>query len=99
MPGTFLPSRAAAFLGGLCAIAEGNAVLLSAHEQACADDKFTDPSHLFWHAHLTSLLEGAGPDPGFLAHALLALFDGALTRHVGPGRFTDSVKNLAATLI
>lgn len=98
-PGAPARERLLAFLGGLCAIAEDNAVLLSAHEQACADDKFADPSYRFWHAHLTSLLEGAGTDPGFLAHALLALFDGALIRHVGPGRFTDSVKNLAATLI
>ncbi|MFI6294979.1 TetR/AcrR family transcriptional regulator [Nonomuraea sp. NPDC050790] len=96
-PGAPAGERLLAFLDRLCAIAEGNAVLLSAHEQACADDKYADPSYRFWHAHLSSLL--SGPDPDFRAHALLALFDGALIRHVGPGRFTAAVKDLATSLL
>jgi AcrR family transcriptional regulator len=55
-PGAPVPERLLAFLNGLGAIAEGNAVLLSAHEQACAEDKYDDPSYLSWHRHLSTLL-------------------------------------------
>ncbi|WP_082801423.1 TetR/AcrR family transcriptional regulator [Herbidospora cretacea] len=104
-PGGPVRERMLAFLDGLGAIAEGNAVLLSAHGQACADDKYTDPSYLFWHGHLCGLLAEARPDldAGFLAHGILALFDGALIRHLtppgDPRRFTRSVQEMALALL
>ena len=93
-----------AFLDGLGAIAEGNAVLLSAHDAACAADKYDDPRYQFWHRHLSALLTEGRPglDADFLAHALLAVFDGDLIRHLtapdDPRRFTRSVQQMAATL-
>ncbi|MEV1004079.1 TetR/AcrR family transcriptional regulator [Nonomuraea sp. NPDC050202] len=104
-PGAPARERLHAFLDGLGAIAEGNAVLLAAHEQACAQDKYGDPSYRFWHAHLGALLAAERPDldADFLAHALLALFDGDLIRHLAasgdPRRFTRSVQETAAALL
>ncbi|KAB8166286.1 TetR family transcriptional regulator [Streptomyces sp. 3MP-14] len=105
-PGAPPRERLLAFLDGLGAIAEGNALLLTAHEQACADDKFDDPSYQFWHRHLAALLAEAGHPPedaDFLAHTVLAVFDGALVRRLTtpdePRRFTRSVQTLATTLL
>jgi hypothetical protein len=50
--------RLLAFLDGLGAIAEGNPVLLSAHDQACAEDKYDDPSY-----------QGLAPPPQRAVHA------------------------------
>lgn len=104
-PGAPARERLRAFLDGLGAIAEGNAVLLSAHEAACAEDKFGDPSYQFWHRHLSGLLaEGRSDlDADFLAHALLAVFDGDLIRHLtppdDPRRFTRSIQQMATALL
>lgn len=104
-PGAPTRERLIAFLDALGAIAEGNAVLLSAHEQACAEDKFDDPSYRFWHRHLSDLYaaEQPGRDTEFLAHALLGTFDGELVRHFtsrgDPRRFTRSVQDLALALL
>lgn len=104
-PGAPIRERLLAFLDGLGAIAEGNAVLLSAHEQACAEDKYDDPSYQFWHRHLSALFAEARPDldADFLAHAILATFDGDLIRHVTPTddnrRFTRSIQQMATALL
>ncbi|MGW0805150.1 TetR/AcrR family transcriptional regulator [Nonomuraea sp. NPDC002799] len=104
-PGAPARERLLAFLDGLGAIAEGNAILLSAHEQACAEDKYADPSYRSWHRHLSALLTEARPDldAGFLAHAILAVFDGDLVRHLtppdDPRRFTRSVQAMAMALL
>ncbi|WP_079032246.1 TetR/AcrR family transcriptional regulator [Streptomyces specialis] len=100
-PGAPARERLSAFLDALGAIAEDNAVLMSAHEQACAENKYADPSYRFWHRHLSTLLGAERPDldAEFLAHGLLAVFDGALVRHLtppgDPHRFTRSVQQLA----
>ncbi|WP_084773228.1 TetR/AcrR family transcriptional regulator [Nonomuraea candida] len=97
--------RLLAFLDGLGAIAEGNAVLLSAHEQACAEDKYGDPSYQFWHRHLRTLFAEGSPDldADFLAHAVLAVFDGELIRRMtspdDPRRFTRSIQQMATALL
>jgi AcrR family transcriptional regulator len=104
-PGAPTRQRLMAFLDGLGAIAEGNAALLSAHERACAEEKFDDPSYRFWHHHLRGLLAEERPDldADFLAHGLLAVFDGDLIRHVTPAsdprRFTRSVQQMATALL
>lgn len=105
-PGAPARQRLLAFLDGLGAIAEGNALLLTAHEQACADDKYDEPGYRFWHRHLAALLAEAGHPPAgadFLAHTVLAVFDGALVRRLctpdDPRRFTRSVQDLASTLL
>ncbi|MGP3912219.1 TetR/AcrR family transcriptional regulator [Nonomuraea sp. 10N515B] len=104
-PGAPARERLLAFLEGLGAIAEGNAILLAAHEQACAEDKYDDPSYRFWHAHVGALLaaERSDLDADFLAHAILAVFDGALIRHLtqpgDPRRFTRSVQEMAKALL
>ncbi|WP_433345223.1 TetR/AcrR family transcriptional regulator [Microtetraspora malaysiensis] len=104
-PGAPARERLLAFLDGLGAIAERNALLLSAHEQACAEDKYDDPSYRLWHRHLCALIAEARPglDADFVAHALLAVFDGDLIRHLtprdDPRRFTRSVQRMAMSLI
>src|SRR5690606_27552953 len=104
-PGAPVQERLFAFLDALGAIAEGNAVLLSAHEQACAEDKYADPSYRFWHRHLSALLAQARPDldADVSAHAVLAAFDGDLIRHVtppdDPRRFTRSIQRLTMALL
>lgn len=103
-PGAPARERLLAFLDALGAIAEDNAVLLSAHEQACAENKYADPSYRFWHRHLSGLLSEERPDldADFLAHSLLAVFDGDLVRHLtspgDPRRFTRSVQQLATAM-
>ncbi|WP_286988824.1 TetR/AcrR family transcriptional regulator [Thermomonospora sp. CIF 1] len=104
-PGAPARQRLLAFLDRLGEIAEHNAVLLSAHEQACAEDKYNDPSYRFWHRHLSTLLAEGRPgcDADFLAHALLAAFDGNLIRHItrpeDPRRFTRSIQQMATALL
>ncbi len=104
-PGAPAQERLLAFLDVLGGIAEGNATLLSAHEQACAEDKYGDPSYQLWHRHLAGLFADGRPDADadFLAHAVLALFDGALIRRMtppeDPRRFTRSVQRMAMTLL
>ena len=104
-PGAPARERLLAFLDQLGAIAEGNAVLLAAHEQACAEDKFGDPSYRLWHRHLSLLFAEARPglSADFLAHAVLAVFDGELIRQLtppgDPRRFTRSILQLAAALL
>ena len=104
-PGAPPRERLLAFLDALGSIAEDNAVLLAAHEQACADDKFSDPSYLFWHRHLSTLLAETSPDldTDLTAHALLAAFDGDLIRHTGrpgdPRRFTRAIQRMVTALL
>ncbi|XVQ06616.1 TetR/AcrR family transcriptional regulator [Spirillospora sp. CA-255316] len=104
-PGAPTRNRLLAFLDALGAIAEDNAVLLAAHEQACADNKYTDPSYRFWHRHISTLLAQASPglDTELTAHALLAAFDGDLIRHIthadDPRRFTRSIQQMATALL
>ncbi|MHC5256388.1 TetR/AcrR family transcriptional regulator [Streptomyces sp. UC4497] len=104
-PGAPTSERLLAFLDGLGAIAEGNATLLSAHGQACAEDKYDDPSYQLWHRHLSTLFADGSPDldAGFLAHSVLAVFDGDLIRHMtppeDPRRFTRSVQQMAMALL
>ncbi|MFI8522368.1 TetR/AcrR family transcriptional regulator [Streptomyces sp. NPDC085481] len=104
-PGAPTSERLLAFLDGLGAIAEGNATLLSAHGQACAEDKYGDPSYQFWHRHLSTLFADGNPDldEDFLAHSVLAVFDGDLIRHMtppdDPRRFTRSVQQVAMALL
>ncbi|RKN11907.1 TetR/AcrR family transcriptional regulator [Streptomyces radicis] len=104
-PGAPVRERLLAFLDGLGAVAEGNAILLAAHEQACAADKYRDPSYLFWHRHLSGLFAAHHPatEADFLAHAVLAAFDGDLVRELtppdDPRRFTRSVQRMAVALL
>ncbi|MEV3857466.1 TetR/AcrR family transcriptional regulator [Streptomyces sp. NPDC050095] len=108
-PGAPAPERLLAFLDALGAIAEGNATLLSAHGQACAEDKYDDPSYQLWHHHLSTLFTdgrpalGAAPDADFLAHAVLAVFDGDLIRRMtptdDPRRFTRATQQMAMALL
>ncbi|WP_234430866.1 TetR/AcrR family transcriptional regulator [Streptomyces sp. NRRL F-4489] len=105
-PGAPARERLIVFLDGLGAIAERNAALLSAHEQACASDKFADPSYQLWHRHLSGLVAEARPglDSDFAAHALLAAFDGELVRRMAassgePRAFTRAVTDLAPALV
>ncbi|GAA4227801.1 AcrR family transcriptional regulator [Streptosporangium album] len=103
-PGTPARERLLAFLDGLAGIAEQNAALLSAHDQACAADKQADPSYRFWHSHISALLAEERPDldTEFLAHALLSVFDSNLIRHLtrdDPRRFTTSVREMAVALL
>lgn len=104
-PGAPVRERLLAFLDRLGSIAEGNAVLLSAHDQACAEDKYGDPSYQFWHGHLSALFSEERPDldTDFLAHAVLAVFDGDLIRHTtppdDPRRFTRSIQKMAMALL
>ncbi|TMR90479.1 TetR/AcrR family transcriptional regulator [Nonomuraea basaltis] len=104
-PGAPARQRLLAFLDALGAIAEGNAILLAAHEQSCAEGKYGDPSYRSWHRHLSTLLAAERPDldADFLAHAILAVFDGDLIRHLtppgDPRRFTRSVQRMATALL
>jgi AcrR family transcriptional regulator len=104
-PGAPTSERLLAFLDRLGAIAEGNATLLSAHRQACAEDKYDDPSYQLWHRHLSTLFADGSPDldAGFLAHSVLAVFDGDLIRRMtppdDPRRFTRSVQQMAMALL
>lgn len=104
--GTEAPAteRLPAFLDALCGLATENLALIAAHEQACADDRFTAPTYRRWHTHVQALLAQIRPeaDADFLAHVLLGCFDGELVRqmidHGGPERLRAAVRDLTATL-
>ncbi|MEV4352775.1 helix-turn-helix domain-containing protein [Nonomuraea sp. NPDC049625] len=106
-PGTPPEGRLTAFLDELCELAERNLALFAAHERACAEDKYRDPTYLRWHAHVTALIAAARPEDGldaeFAAHALLGSFDADLARHVmadgGVARLKSAVRGLAETLL
>ncbi|WP_433436942.1 TetR/AcrR family transcriptional regulator [Nonomuraea sp. CA-141351] len=108
-PGTPPRERLMAFLDELAELAQRNLALFAAHERACADDKYLDPTYLRWHAHVTALIAEAGPggegrlDAEFAAHALLGSFDADLARHVmadgGVARLKSSVRGLAEALL
>ncbi|GII52111.1 hypothetical protein Pth03_05000 [Planotetraspora thailandica] len=67
--------------------------------------EYADPSYRFWHRHLGSLFATGRPDldADFVAHALLAVFDGDLIRRTtppdDPRRFTRSVQSMAMALL
>ncbi|MET7338697.1 helix-turn-helix domain-containing protein [Nonomuraea sp. NPDC005650] len=106
-PGAPPKARLLAFLDELAELAERNLALFAAHERACAEDKYRDPTYLRWHAHVTALVAEARPDGGldaeFAAHALLGSFDADLARHVmadgGVARLKSSVRGLAEALL
>ncbi|MEV4114256.1 helix-turn-helix domain-containing protein [Nonomuraea sp. NPDC049695] len=109
-PGNPPRERLLAFLDELAELAQRNLALFAAHERACADDKYRDPTYLRWHTHVTALIAEAGPGGGegrldaeFAAHALLGSFDADLARHVmadgGPARLKSSVRGLAEALL
>lgn len=103
-PGASARQRLMAFLSELTEIAEQNAALLSAHEQACADHKYEDPSYRFWAEHVAGLLAEERPDldADFLRHAVLAVFDADLVRHMGergPGWFDSALREMVAALL
>ncbi|MEV0615749.1 TetR/AcrR family transcriptional regulator [Nonomuraea sp. NPDC050404] len=98
-------TRLLAFLDELAALAARNIALIAAHEQACASDKYDDPTYRRWHDHLTGLLGQLRPDTDteYLAHVLLGSFDGDLVRqitaHGGSTRLRAVVHDLATTLV
>ncbi|WP_263252914.1 TetR/AcrR family transcriptional regulator [Saccharopolyspora rosea] len=103
-PGAPPRERLLAFLGELTDIAEQNAALLSAHEAACADHKHEDPSYRFWAQHIANLITADRPDldADFLSHAILAIFDADLIRHMrtrGEGTFTRAIQSTATALL
>jgi AcrR family transcriptional regulator len=106
-PGAPPVDRLLAFLDELSELAERNLALFAAHERACAEDKYRDPTYLRWHAHVTALIAAARPEGGldaeFAAHALLGSFDADLARHVmadgGVARLKSAVRGLAETLL
>jgi AcrR family transcriptional regulator len=104
-PGAPPGRRLLAFLDALTDLAADNIALLAAHERACADDKYADPTYLRWHRHVTALLTQACPDADaeFVGHTLLAMFDADLVRHImangGAERLSRSVHDLTAALL
>ncbi|WP_248964841.1 TetR/AcrR family transcriptional regulator [Sphaerisporangium perillae] len=104
-PGVPPKERLIAFLDALADLALRNLALISAHDRACADDKYQDPTYLRWHSHVTGLIAEARPDldAEFVAHTLLACFDGDLVRHVtangGRTRLTHSIHDLTLALL
>ncbi|GAA2394393.1 TetR/AcrR family transcriptional regulator [Nonomuraea africana] len=92
--------RLLGFLDELAELAGRNIALFAAHERACAEDKYADPTYLRWHAHVSALIAEARPgrDADFLAHAILGSFDGELVRHLGVERLKGSVRELASDL-
>jgi AcrR family transcriptional regulator len=104
-PGTPARDRLLGFLDELADLAERNLALFAAHERACAEDKYADPTYRRWHAHVTALVEesGAPLDAAFAAHTLLGSFDADLVRHImadgGPARLKTAVRALAAALL
>lgn len=98
-PGAPPAARLSAFLDALAELAVRNVALLAAHEQACSDGKFTDPTYVRWHTHVTALLTEARPDGGLdasaTAHFLLGAFDGELVRLLAPD---GSPQRLAAAV-
>ncbi|WP_345558620.1 helix-turn-helix domain-containing protein [Nonomuraea rosea] len=55
-PGAPPEDRLLAFLDELAELAERNLALFAAHERACAEDKYRDPTYLRWHRHVTALI-------------------------------------------
>ncbi|POM22550.1 DNA-binding transcriptional regulator EnvR [Actinomadura rubteroloni] len=104
-PGAPPGARLTAFLDALADLAARNTALLAANERACAQDRFTDPTYLRWHRHVTDLIGAARPDldAAFCAHALLGLFDadlvGPLTADGGTERFRTSLRSLAEAIL
>ncbi|TDD52389.1 TetR/AcrR family transcriptional regulator [Nonomuraea terrae] len=104
-PGAPPLDRLLAFVDELAELAERNLALFAAHERACAEDKYRDPTYLRWHAHVSALIAEARPgmDAGFAAHALLGSFDADLARHVmadgGVARLKSSVRGLVRALL
>ncbi|HEY3502863.1 MAG TPA: TetR/AcrR family transcriptional regulator [Actinocatenispora sp.] len=104
-PGAPPRDRLLGFLDELAVLAAGNIALIAAHEQACATDKHQDPTYQRWHGHVAGLVREIRPDADadFLAHLLLASFDGTLVRHVtdhgGVDRLRAAVRDLAGTLV
>jgi AcrR family transcriptional regulator len=104
-PGAPPGRRLLAFLDALADLATHNVALLAAHERACAEDKYADPTYLRWHRHVTGLLTEVRPgvDADFVGHTLLGMFDADLVRHItadgGSARLTGSVRDLAAMLL
>ncbi|MGW5687329.1 TetR/AcrR family transcriptional regulator [Nonomuraea sp. NPDC003754] len=92
--------RLLGFLDELADLAGRNIALFAAHERACAEDKYADPTYLRWHTHVTALIAEARPDrdAAFLAHTVLASFDGELVRLLGVERLKRSVRELATAL-
>ncbi|MEU4324687.1 TetR/AcrR family transcriptional regulator [Nonomuraea dietziae] len=92
--------RLLGFLDELAELAGRNIALFAAHERACAEDKYADPTYLRWHAHVSRLIAEARPgrDADFLAHTILGSFDGELVRHLGVERLKRSVRELAVDL-
>lgn len=104
-PGAAPLDRATAFLDALAGLAAANLSLLSAHEQACAPDKYADPTYTRWHEHLSALAREAAPeaDAPLTAHTLLASFDADLVRAAladgGPPRLRAHLHRLARALL
>ncbi|MFC4589133.1 TetR/AcrR family transcriptional regulator [Sphaerisporangium corydalis] len=97
--------RLLAFLDELSGLAARNIALIAAHERACADDKYADPTYRRWHDHVRALIAEARPDADahFLGHILLASFDGDLVRYMtaqgDANRLSRSIRALATTLL
>ncbi|GIH18603.1 TetR/AcrR family transcriptional regulator [Rugosimonospora africana] len=97
--------RLLGFLDELAKLAAKNITLIAAHEQACAADKHQDPTYQRWHDHVTRLIRQVRPDTDaeFVAHLLLASFEGELVRHItdhgGVKRLRTAVRDLARRIV
>jgi AcrR family transcriptional regulator len=101
-PGAPPRERLLAFLDALADLSGRNVALIAAHERACRDDRYADPTYQRWHAHVTTLLERVRPDVDveFLGHTLLASFDSDLVLRIGePERLARSVRGLALVVL
>jgi AcrR family transcriptional regulator len=104
-PGAAPAERLLAFLNELSGLATENVSLMSAYQQACADDRFRDPTYRRWHAHITDLTAQLRPetDTTYLAHILLGCFDANLVQHVlstsGPSGLHDRVRDVTTALV
>ncbi|MGC5054320.1 TetR/AcrR family transcriptional regulator [Micromonospora sp. DT48] len=100
-PGAPPGQRLVAFVDELALLAAENIRLISAHEQACAADPYSDPTYQRWHRHLRALLGELRPDgdADFLAHVVLGGYDGELVRRItaagGMARLRLAVRDLA----
>ncbi|WP_432253575.1 TetR/AcrR family transcriptional regulator [Streptomyces sp. HNM1019] len=97
--------RLLAFLGALADLSRRHFALIAAHERACADDEFADPTYQGWHTHVRGLIQHVRPelDADFLAHMLLAAFDGELVRRLTAEgdrpRYRQSVRDMADLML
>ncbi|GGN22982.1 TetR/AcrR family transcriptional regulator [Streptomyces fuscichromogenes] len=103
-PGAAPLPRLRAFLDALADLAARHVSLFAAHEQACGPGRFTSPTYLAWHRHVSGLLAMVRVgDAEATAHALLAAFDADLVRLLcpdgRPDRLAETVKNLATALM